>query len=425
MAYIPRLVVSLHGIRTHAEWQHTISECLSDRGIPVRHFRYGYFGLPRFLSEGSRAAMIDRFAAWLTRLAEEFKLGDAPEERPSIIAHSFGSYIAAYALLKHRELKADKLIICGSILPRDFDWSVLFGRDQLEVVRNEFGLRDVWSRLADWVVPGTGPSGRLGFLDGSAKVQNELHELHRHSDYFLPFHITNSWLPFLTTPPSRLAIRHGSEITSPDVFEKVLSQIRTIDDACYRELPHYRDVETAPYHSRAWRAANADIYVFLMDRETDDVVGYINAMPISTVFADALVRGELVDNEIPEDAVREYRRGEAVDLYVMSVAVSRRVRKFNEGLFAEPVERLIGALFEKLIRFAYTRGARVRRIIAVGWTRSGIRLAEDIFRMTATGRDRYGNPTYVLAMEDHASIAEAHHSLKHLARAYRDLGFIS
>src|SRR4029077_16362750 len=83
--------------------------------------------------------------------------------RPSIVAHSFGSYIVGYAMQKYPDIRFDKVLLCGAVLPTDFDWSTLFHRDQVNSVRNEFGARDLWASIARHFVRDAGESGSRGF----------------------------------------------------------------------------------------------------------------------------------------------------------------------------------------------------------------------------------------------------------------------
>jgi regulation of enolase protein 1 (concanavalin A-like superfamily) len=128
----------------------------------------------------------------------------AAGQLPSIVAHSFGTYILGYALLKYPFIRFSKVLLCGSLLPRDFPWRGLIDRGQVQAVRNEYGVQDIWARVVRWFVAGSGPSGVLGFIDGEtddSKRENERFEqaefLYPHSEYFSEGHMEAFWLPFL------------------------------------------------------------------------------------------------------------------------------------------------------------------------------------------------------------------------------------
>jgi len=122
----------------------------------------------------------------------------AEGQHPSIVAHSFGTYILGHALLKYDWLTFNKVILCGSILPQDFPWDKLIERGQVQAVRNEHGVRDIWTGLVRWFVAGTGPSGRHGFKCSHGRFEQEKF-VYAHSEYFEKGHMEAKWLPFLGT----------------------------------------------------------------------------------------------------------------------------------------------------------------------------------------------------------------------------------
>jgi serine/threonine-protein kinase len=205
-----QLVVALHGIRTQAAWQRAFAEVagMAGLGALVDRWNFGYFSSIRFLMPWARLAKV----RWFRETYQtEFK--DRGSERslgaPSIVAHSFGTYILGNALLRYPYLKFDKVLLCGSILPVDFPWDRLIERGQVQSVRNEFGREDVWTRAVGWFVAGTGPSGLIGFSARHPQFEQEQFDF-AHSEYFERGHMQNRWVPFLSMriarrPPRELA----------------------------------------------------------------------------------------------------------------------------------------------------------------------------------------------------------------------------
>ena len=191
-----RAVVALHGIRTQAAWQRAFSEVAGRRGVSahVDRWNFGYFSVFRFLMPWARLAKVRWFRE---TYQQEFREASAGAERPSIVAHSFGSYVLGNALLRYPYLRFDKVLLCGSILPRSFPWQLLLERGQVQAVRNEYGRHDVWTQAVAWFVAGTGPSGLVGFSATHARLEQERFEF-EHSEYFERGHMENRWLPFLT-----------------------------------------------------------------------------------------------------------------------------------------------------------------------------------------------------------------------------------
>ena len=115
-------VITLHGIRTHASWQRAFVEIANTAGLDARldRWNFGYFSSIRFFLPWARRAKV----RWFRGTYEiEFPRVQASLARPSIIAHSFGTYIVGYALLRYPYLRVNRVLLCGSILPIAFPWT--------------------------------------------------------------------------------------------------------------------------------------------------------------------------------------------------------------------------------------------------------------------------------------------------------------
>src|SRR2546426_5554237 len=91
----PRLVICLHGIRTWARWQKIVAEVLGNHGIKFKLYDFGWYGLHRFIWDSSNERMVDSFYDQYTQILKEHRLVDPANylKRPSIVAHSFGTYL--------------------------------------------------------------------------------------------------------------------------------------------------------------------------------------------------------------------------------------------------------------------------------------------------------------------------------------------
>jgi serine/threonine-protein kinase len=153
---------------------------------------YGYLGLLQFLLPSARAARVDAFRDEYQRLGARTASGS-----PSLIAHSLGTYIAARALEKY-DLKFNRVILCGGIVPTDYDWDTVVQRGSVTSVLNDCGQQDVWARLARRAVPDAGASGLTGFeRTAGGRVVNRNHGRFGHSDYFYERNYREAWIPFL------------------------------------------------------------------------------------------------------------------------------------------------------------------------------------------------------------------------------------
>lgn len=126
--------------------------------------------LAHFSTPVRRAAALALFKGKIARYTR-------PGERPSLIAHSFGTFLTGQLLKRHPGVRLENVVLTGTVLAEDYDWRELLDRDPPGVrhVRNEVGLKDpvpVVARFGRRTIPGVGGAGRGGFnlLDGVVHV---------------------------------------------------------------------------------------------------------------------------------------------------------------------------------------------------------------------------------------------------------------
>ncbi len=279
---LPKLVIATHGIRTSAKWQKTIGEILGDNHIRFRLHDYGYYGIHRFLRPSINEKMVDKFyETYQSIVREHSETVDLNNfaKRPSIIAHSFGTYLVGYSMLKYEDMRYDKIILCGSILPYDFDWWTLFVRDQVNFVRNEYGRKDIWAKTAKMIIPRTGDSGARGFKATRTNfLEQHCFDYFKHSDYFSRSHVDTHWMPCLKREPCNRTVRHGNGLSSQE-FSNYLSITGQLDKVCYGNLAGYQDAEVELGTGLDWITINPDIYTFLVDPTTADFGGKLPGVP--------------------------------------------------------------------------------------------------------------------------------------------------
>ena len=269
------------------------------------------------------------------------------QRRPSLIAYGAGAVIVGSAMQKFQEIQFDKIIMCDSTLPANFDWSRLFHRDQVNFVRYEFSGGN--SNPGSAHEPGIVASSNLdGFYSASSVVTQERFEDFVRSDYFRPQHVERFWLPVLRKEPSPLMVLHGRNM-KPSMFIPVFEQTGLIDEACFKDLPDFREIPDEL--AKSWIAEEPDIYTFLLDRREAKARGYINAMPVTDDCFEAIMRGEKDDPDIEDSDVVHLLGQQTVKFYLMSVAIDLPLRQ-GYGLFPEPVDRLVNGFINKLYHYA-------------------------------------------------------------------------
>lgn len=198
------VIISLHGIETHAPWQKRLDSDLSSAKFTTEALEYGKYLAIRMVSSSSRRRMIEWFVGEYAQVTERH-----PGARISIIAHSFGTYITANAMRVYPQIKFDTVVFCGSIVETDFPWTQIIANGQVKRVLNEYGGMDFWAGTVANFVNDAGPSGRFGFEDQGHAIQQRHYPGFRHSDYFKPLHYRETWIPFLGGgEPGTAAVEH-------------------------------------------------------------------------------------------------------------------------------------------------------------------------------------------------------------------------
>jgi pimeloyl-ACP methyl ester carboxylesterase len=368
----------------------------------VEAFDYGRYGLLRFLMPWANRRMVDRFYDWYGMIVRSCKTIDLArhDRRPSVVAHSLGSWIVGNAMIKYNDMRFDKIIFAGSILPEDFDWGSLFARDQVALVLNECGQNDPWPGWASHFVAQTGKAGLEGFERFSSAVENVHADWFGHSDALVRQHIESQWVPFLGRTPSPLMLLHGRDIHDGDRFASILDHTGTIiDDEAFGRLPNYSDVEIPRGLSLKWIRVNPDIYTFVIDRETGEPAGYMNAMPIEDGLYAEIRAGRVTDNEVPADAILPFVGArKTFKVYMMSIAIAEKYRRWGEGIFQQAYVQLLTGFLDKLTNYGKHDGIRVTHFLATAWTPEGRRICE-YFGMTEVGKDEFHDSIFELDLE--------------------------
>lgn len=240
-----KVVISLHGINTDGAWQKDVAPIISSQGWMYYPLHYGDFSPLKFVRSGPREEKL----AWLRKELEHIHKHVEPII-PSCIAHSFGTWLICNALDKFKGIKLDKLILCGSILPQDFDWKkIIEDRKQITCVKNDCGGKDVWAEITGNFVDGTGPSGRLGFTQKHERLIDDHFDRFEHSDFFGYDHYESEWIPFLEKD-----LPYVGETVPPGSEEEPVSPIEA---ARWSALTYYRQFVTrvveAIRHDRIFR----------------------------------------------------------------------------------------------------------------------------------------------------------------------------
>lgn len=184
------VLVLVHGIQTDGAWHRLVQKELED--VPnINVVSVGYECVtPAQLFSPFRGTPVAKIAREMrdARLME-------PKARLMVIAHSFGSYIVSEILRTEPDIQFERIIFCGSIVPRDFQWAIFARSMSPFSIVNDVGTEDFYPVLATFSTSGYGSSGRLGFQ--TARVTDRYFR-YGHSDFFNSDHVRKFWRPFIT-----------------------------------------------------------------------------------------------------------------------------------------------------------------------------------------------------------------------------------
>ena len=200
----PRLIpwfLVVHGMNTPGDWQEKLTWLIGrnyGRMVPVAIYKYGVIR-PGVLFGWRQKQLMRQLQAKMRIFAAEATAAKL-EGRPDVIAHSFGTWLVANALLDDEELKIGRLILLGAVVPPNFPWNTLVESGQVIHILNHGATHDGWVPLAHWSIPHSGPGGTRGF---PPPVTNIDAVGFGHSDYFTPDSrmqeiFEQVWRPFLS-----------------------------------------------------------------------------------------------------------------------------------------------------------------------------------------------------------------------------------
>jgi hypothetical protein len=215
-------VLITHGIRTHCSWAETSQkELKSSFGISSTVIRYGFINLLKFiLSKSVQTKLGHDLLVKLIHIEEQnngISLG--------IITHSYSSLLIGKALELADQLKInieiEAIIMNGSILPQNFDWSRFVNKEKKTGVRvkrilNICGDQDIWPVFASHFAPEAGSSGAFFFSENSSQILNLRFKDCGHSGMLLREFARDYWGKFITDDN----FSPENEVSSPSCLVK-------------------------------------------------------------------------------------------------------------------------------------------------------------------------------------------------------------
>ncbi len=213
------VVMTVHGIRTRGEWQKEIGPRLAVHGFIPYSLDFGVVDAISMFFPWKRAEKIQ----WLREAYDDVR-EHSQVDRPSVICHSFGSWLVGELLRRYDDVIFDAVILTGSILPASYDWAKPLDEQRVLPVRNEIASRDIWPTVASKVprlLGGGcfGAAGVTGFEQAHALLDQPRHEI-AHSGVFYRSRFTE-WSRTLREPripPENLSLLEETIALAHDEF---------------------------------------------------------------------------------------------------------------------------------------------------------------------------------------------------------------
>lgn len=121
----------------------------------------------------------------------------------------------------------------------------------------------------------------------------------------------------------------------------------------------------------SWFHLNPDIYTIIKDRQSSEVIGYINAMPIYDDAFREIFSGKFEERELGFSEIRRYEIPDLYRLYFCSIALMKSRRTVNN------LRKLLEGFLSKIWRFAH-QDIYIREIVADATTKEGYQMCNSV-----------------------------------------------
>ncbi|ASR89160.1 DUF6932 family protein [Alcaligenes faecalis] len=198
------LLVTVHGLRSHAAWNGHIVPIASSQGWVVAPYNYGFQNPDILFNASKRKAAVDEFRQWLFATSQQYQGAG----QISVIAHSFGTYLVGAYLDGFEEpppVTFNTVILTGSILHENYDWGKCAGI-KVARVRNEIAPNDQWVKWmpdtpSKWtgLDPLFGSAGTKGFTKSADILLQPRNKIFDHNNVIERDIVTSQWMPYLNS----------------------------------------------------------------------------------------------------------------------------------------------------------------------------------------------------------------------------------
>ncbi|WP_337167162.1 alpha/beta hydrolase [Vibrio parahaemolyticus] len=219
------LTILVHGVMTAGNWQVKLKGKLEEKNHQVELYEYKFYSALKIVLGLSRDLQKKHFENWLERI-----IINNPSSRINIVAHSFGTYLSIKAL---ESLKLDNMtrinniVLLGSVLPRNHDFSLIERKFLPKKIINECGTKDKALLASKALCIGLGNAGRLGFNSNSKILINRFYDAGHSIFDEIPDYFEIYWESYVTDGVLILSERSKKSRTS-EVLESLLDTLNPL-----------------------------------------------------------------------------------------------------------------------------------------------------------------------------------------------------
>ncbi len=386
--------MSIHGWNSDRAWQLSLTGPINSLGYKFLPYDYGRKILKILPFQISQD--VKRFRDWYFIQTDNklYKIDIShPFKRPSIIAHSLGSWILAKALIKYPEIKFDKVFLFGSIIPASFDWYKLILGDQINSVIYEKCEGDKVMFFSGLITGKRSTCTKDGFVQKSSFIHEERREHFQHGSFDYAAHIVQILKKYMKEVPHKIRVVSGSKFSKTDI-QKYFSAMIKIDQQVYND-PIYQAAPVNIEMASKWFEVEPEIWTFVLNSNDDKVLGYINAVPVGSDTYKEFLEGALGEADIQQTNVLTFENSKSYNLIVLSIAVDKNITEENHLYSKKITEFLMMSFLNKHL----TQKSKLNKIAALAWTPEGKRLCQG-FNMTETRIDLNGHTVFELSIDN-------------------------
>ena len=371
-SFQPKIILSIDDGSNNQSWNDSFIAAVKETGCTPVAFNYT---LKTGNDPSKSTEIVASFNDWYLKVVNDpvygLNIAD-PFLRPSIVVQGVGSLIVVQAIEKYPDLRFDKIFIYDSLLSNGYNWYPSILNDQAQFIVVEVRDKDQTGEAGDFIKEKALLNGKVGFLQEARFLKEENAPVF---DYIDPQYKNRFLLllkKYLDVIPKYVKMIHGRDLS--------LAQLRNyfiltgkLDSELYSE--DYNEDPVTIDKAISWAGREKDIWSFLVNSYTGEVLGYLNLLPVNDDAFERFISGQLSEKVISPDDIMPYDSTDDFNVIVMSIVI-KHTERLTEGRLnpLRNVELLLMEMVQKLLNNT-NRQRCLNRIGLIAWSDGGLKLS--------------------------------------------------